>query len=112
MGKSEIKNYELKLIDFGCSKMFTTYKRNFEDTIGTLVYCSPEVLLNNYNEKCDIWSCGIIFYLLLTGNFPFFGKTENEIIEKILNPKLELNFPIFNNISEEAKDLIKKMFNL
>ena len=52
-----LKNYELKLIDFGCSKMFTTYKRNFEDTIGTLVYCSPEVLLNNYNEKCDIWSC-------------------------------------------------------
>ena len=108
MGKSEIKNYELKLIDFGCSKMFTTYKRNFEDTIGTLVYCSPEVLLNNYNEKCDIWSCGIIFYLLLTGNFPFFGKTENEIIEKILNPKFEFDFPIFNNISEEAKDLIKK----
>ena len=108
MGKFEIKNYELKLIDFGCSKMFTTYKRNFEDTIGTLVYCSPEVLLNNYNEKCDIWSCGIIFYLLLSGNFPFFGKTENEIIEKILNPKFEFNFPIFNNISEEAKDLIKK----
>ena len=108
MGKFEIKNYELKLIDFGCSKMFTTYKRNFEDTIGTLVYCSPEVLLNNYNEKCDIWSCGIIFYLLLSGNFPFFGKTENEIIEKILNPKFEFDFPIFNNISEEAKDLIKK----
>ena len=108
MGKFEIKNYELKLIDFGCSKMFTTYKRNFEDTIGTLVYCSPEVLLNNYNEKCDIWSCGIIFYLLLSGNFPFSGKTENEIIEKILNPKIEFNLPIFNNISEEAKDLIKK----
>jgi len=103
-----LKNYELKLIDFGCSKMFTTYKRNFEDTIGTLVYCSPEVLLNNYNEKCDIWSCGIIFYLLLSGNFPFSGKTENEIIEKILNPKIEFNLPIFNNISEEAKDLIKK----
>ena len=103
-----LKNYELKLIDFGCSKMFTTYKRNFEDTIGTVVYCSPEVLLNNYNEKCDIWSCGIIFYLLLSGNFPFSGKTENEIIEKILNPKIEFNLPIFNNISEEAKDLIKK----
>ena len=55
MDKVEIKNFELKLIDFGCSKMFTTYKKNFEDTIGTLVYCSPEVLLNNYNEKCDIW---------------------------------------------------------
>ena len=104
----EIKNFELKLIDFGCSKMFTTYKKNFEDTIGTLVYCSPEVLLNNYNEKCDLWSCGIILYLLLTGKFPFFGKTENEIIEKILNQKIEFNDEIFEKISPEAKDLIKK----
>jgi calcium-dependent protein kinase len=88
--------------------MFTTYKKNFEDTIGTLVYCSPEVLLNNYNEKCDLWSCGIILYLLLTGKFPFFGKTENEIIEKILNQKIEFNDEIFEKISDEAKDLIKK----
>ena len=108
MQKVEIKNYELKLIDFGCSKMFTTYKKNFEDTIGTLVYCSPEVLLNNYNEKCDIWSCGIIFYLLLSGKFPYFGKTENDVVEKILSQKVEFNFPIFDQISSEAKDLIKK----
>ena len=108
MDKVEIKNFELKLIDFGCSKMFTTYKKNFEDTIGTLVYCSPEVLLNNYNEKCDLWSCGIILYLLLTGKFPFYGKTENEIIEKILNKKIEFNEEIFDKISPEAKDLIQK----
>ena len=108
MDKVEIKNFELKLIDFGCSKMFTTYKKNFEDTIGTLVYCSPEVLLNNYNEKCDLWSCGIILYLLLTGKFPFYGKTENEIIEKILNQKIEFNEEIFDKISPEAKDLIQK----
>ena len=104
-----MKNFELKLIDFGCSRIFTTYKKNFEDTIGTLAYCSPEVLLNNYNEKCDIWSCGIIFYLLLTGKFPFMGTTENEIIEKILNPnKIDFTIPIFEKISNEAKDLIRK----
>ena len=105
----EMKNFELKLIDFGCSRIFTTYKKNFADTIGTLAYCSPEVLLNNYNEKCDIWSCGIIFYLLLTGKFPFMGTTENEIIEKILNPnKIDFTIPIFEKISNEAKDLIRK----
>ena len=60
----KIKNFELKLIDFGCSKIFTQYKRNFEDTIGTLVYCSPEVLKNNYNQKCDIWACGVIMYII------------------------------------------------
>ena len=103
---STMKKYELKLIDFGCSKIFNKYKKNFEDTIGTLVYCSPEVLLNNYNEKCDIWSCGVIMYLLLSKEFPFFGINQDEIVEKILNGKFEFSNK-FKNVSEEAKDLIR-----
>ena len=84
--KLHIKNFELKLIDFGCSKIFSKQKKTtFEDTIGTLVYCSPEVLKNNYDQKCDIWSCGVIMYRLLCGRFPFSGKTEEEITKKILN---------------------------
>ena len=106
--KSEIKNFELKFIDFGCAKMFNRYKKNFDDTIGTLQYCSPEVLLNNYNEKCDIWSCGVILYVLLSGTYPFNGKNDQEISKKILNGKFEFNSSLFNNISNEAKDLIKK----
>ncbi len=106
--KSEIKNFELKFIDFGCAKMFNRYRKNFDDTIGTLLYCSPEVLLNNYNEKCDIWSCGVILYVLLTGTYPFNGKNDQEISKKILNGKFEFNSILFNNISNEAKDLIKK----
>ena len=104
---STLKKYEIKLIDFGCSKIFNKYKKNFEDTIGTLVYCSPEVLLNDYNEKCDIWACGIIMYLLLSKEFPFYGSSEKEITEKILNGKFEFSKK-FNHISKEAKDLIKQ----
>ena len=91
MDKVEIKNFELKLIDFGCSKMFTTYKKNFEDTIGTLVYCSPEVLYGEYNKSCDIWSCGVIMYYLLSGRFPFEGENQEEIISKIYESKYEFN---------------------
>ena len=104
----KIKNFELKLIDFGCSKIFSKYKKNFEDTIGTLIYCSPEVLRNNYNKKCDIWSCGVLMYVLLSGHFPFFGKTENEITKKILSGKFKFDDKYFKNVSQKAKDLISK----
>ena len=104
----KIKNFELKLIDFGCSKMFTQYKRTFEDTIGTLVYCSPEVLKNNYNQKCDIWSCGVIMYILLCGKYPFYGNSEEEITRKILTGNYNFENKHFYNVSENAKDLIRK----
>ena len=104
----KIKNFEIKLIDFGCAKIFSKYKKNFGEIIGTLIYCSPEVLKNNYNKECDIWSCGIIMYALLSGHFPFYAKTEEEIKKKILSGKFEFNPKYFSNISEKAKDLITK----
>ena len=106
--KLHIFNYAIKLIDFGCSKIFTRTKRNFCDIIGTLVYCSPEVLANNYNESCDIWSCGVLMYCLISGHFPFDGENENEITRKILAGKFEFDIDHFNGISDEAKDLISK----
>ena len=104
----KIKNFELKLIDFGCAKIFSKYKKNFEDTIGTLIYCSPEVLKNNYNKKCDIWSCGVIMYVLLSGHFPFFGRSEDEITKRILSGKFVFDEKYFSHISSKAKDLISK----
>ena len=104
----KIKNFELKLIDFGCAKIFSKHKKNFEDTIGTLIYCSPEVLKNNYNKKCDIWSCGVLMYVLLSGHFPFFGKTQKEIKKNILSGQFSFNPKYFSHISDKAKDLISK----
>ena len=106
--KLKIKNFELKLIDFGCSKIFSQYNRTFEDTIGTLVYCSPEVLKNNYNQKCDMWSCGVIIYILLCGKYPFYGRSEEEITKKILTGNFNFDDKHFDNVSESAKDLIRK----
>ena len=106
--KFNIFNYGIKLIDFGCSKIFTRYKKTFNDIIGTLVYCSPEVLANEYNAECDIWACGVLMYCLLSGHFPFDGQNEEEITSKILSGKFEFDIDLFNNITEEAKDLIKK----
>ena len=104
--KLNIFNYGVKLIDFGCSKIFTRYKKNFSDVVGTLVYCSPEVLANNYNVECDVWACGILMYILLSGSIPFKGKTEEEITNKILSGKFEFDKELFKYVSDEAKELI------
>ena len=106
-----LEKYDLKLIDFGCSKIFSKKNQNyFQDNIGTITYSAPEVLKNNYSEKCDIWSCGVIMYLLLTGELPFNGITENDIKNKILRGRFCFYNRLFKNISFEAKDLIRQCF--
>ena len=75
-------NIHIKLIDFGTSTYLKDDKLTQE--LGTIYYIAPEVFKNNYDEKCDIWSCGIILYTLLCGRPPFRGNKEIEIKNKIL----------------------------
>ena len=105
-----LRKIDIKLIDFGCSKIFTKKNQNFKDEIGTLYYLAPEVLNNHYNEKCDIWSCGVIMYILLSGEIPFKGATEVEIEEKIKKGRYCFYNYLFKNISFEAKDLMRQCF--
>jgi serine/threonine protein kinase len=65
---------------------------------------APEVFIGEYNEKCDIWSVGVIAYMLLTGQPPFFGKNDKAITTKILKGDLKLYKHI---ISPEAKDFLQ-----
>ena len=109
--KNTLSHFDIKLLDFGHSKIFSPrICQNLNDTIGTLFYVAPEVLKNSYNEKCDIWSCGVIMYILLSGELPFTGVTEDEIKRKILNGRFCFYKKFFNNISPEAKDLMRKCF--
>jgi calcium-dependent protein kinase len=70
---------------------------------------SPEVLQGNYDNKCDIWSCGVILYILLCGYPPFDGETEHEIFKAIYRKKLSFPEDEWKSISDDAKDLIKHM---
>ena len=106
----DITNYEIKLIDFGCSKLFSKKKhKKISGIIGTSLYCSPEVVDNLYDEKCDEWSCGVLMYILLSGKAPFPGETEEEIFEKIKKCKYNFDSPVFKNVNDNCKDLIKKL---
>ena len=102
------KNNPLKLIDFGLSKYMKGNK--LTSKVGSVHYISPEVLNQEYTEKCDIWSAGVILFLLLTGRIPFYGKDDSEIFSKIKNITYNMDDSIWKNISNEAKDLIKHIF--
>ena len=69
----------IKVIDFGTSQVFDPNKK-MKQTYGTPYYIAPEVLKGSYDSKCDIWSCGVILYILLTGRPPFDGKSDDEIL--------------------------------
>lgn len=107
----ELAKYEVKLVDFGCAKMKkkTDINKKLSGIIGTDYYCSPEVVKNNYDYECDEWSCGVMMYILLSGNVPFEGDTEEEIFKKVLNNSPNMDIPELNHISNSCKDLILKL---
>ena len=70
-------------------------------------YVSPDVILGNYSEKCDIWSVGVILYVMLKGNPPYQGKNEKELLQKIVNEEISFNEYYWNDISPEAKYFMK-----
>jgi len=67
--------YEIKLIDFGLSRTFSPDKKMYS-RLGTPFYIAPEVLKKKYDQRCDIWSIGVILYILLSGRPPFVGKND------------------------------------
>lgn len=105
--KTRNGNLNIKLIDFGTAKF---YDKNLEkQIIGTCYYIAPEVLSKQYNEKCDLWSCGVVLYILLKGKFPFGGQNQNQIFQNIKKGEYNLTNPPFDRVSNEAKDLIRKL---
>ena len=98
----------IKLIDWGGARYFSKNKKMTKIN-GTPYYIAPEVLNEVYDEKCDIWSAGVIFYILLCGYPPFNGETDKEIMKAV--KKGEFDFPPeeWDVVSKDAKNLIKKM---
>ena len=98
----------LKLIDFGLSKILDG-ENKLKGAVGTTFYMAPEVIKGKYNEKCDVWSCGVILYIMLCGKPPFFSQDEEELKKKICSMKFNFDYPEFKKVSQDAKDLIKKI---
>jgi len=103
-------NFQLKLIDFGLSKVLKTLNGLMKDKVGTVYYMAPEVLQGKYNIKCDVWSCGVILFIMLCGSPPFYAKDEKSLKEKIIKFEYDFNNPVFMKVSEVAKDIIRSIF--
>ena len=102
------KNSPIKVIDFGMSKRFDS-KHFMSEKVGTAYYISPEVLQGKYDEKCDIWSAGVILYIIICGYPCFNGEDDDEIFEAIQKGKIAFPSPEWDDISDDVKNLIKKM---
>jgi len=99
---------QIKIIDFGTSLVYDPSK-SLDEKLGTPYYIAPEVLNKNYGPKCDIWSTGVIVYILLSGMPPFNGQSDQEIMKKVRAGKFHFEDKCWNSISENAKDFIRKL---
>jgi calcium-dependent protein kinase len=102
--------HKIKIIDFGTAKIFEKGKGESK-VIGSAYYIAPEVLFGNYNEKCDLWSCGVILYILLSTIPPFYGTNDLEITTRVKKGQYDLKSGVWNRVSNEAKNLIRGLLN-
>ncbi|ONK55374.1 uncharacterized protein A4U43_UnF4100 [Asparagus officinalis] len=98
----------LKATDFGLS-VFFKQGEIFRDIVGSAYYIAPEVLKKKYGPEVDIWSIGVMLYILLCGTPPFWAESEHGIFKAILEGPIDLSSDPWPHISDGAKDLVKKM---
>mmetsp|Transcript_19590 Transcript_19590/g.36688 ORF Transcript_19590/g.36688 Transcript_19590/m.36688 type:complete len:498 (+) Transcript_19590:98-1591(+) len=103
----------IKVIDFGLAKKFDKTKDPpMKTKAGTPYYVAPQVLMGSYDEKCDIWSCGVIAYILLCGYPPFYGDKDEDILRRVRRGDFEFPSPDWDEISAPGKDIIEKMLTM
>lgn len=104
-------NLEVKIADFGFSCIFDP-AQGLDLVLGSPLYMAPEIIKGQkYNEKVDIWSTGVITYMLLCGRNPFPGRNKEEVKRMICNQEVDLNKPYFIHVSSDAKDFIRCALN-
>ncbi|KAJ5071090.1 serine/threonine-protein kinase fhke-related [Anaeramoeba ignava] len=109
----------IKICDFGLSR-FTSEKEKMSTFVGTLQYLAPEIIVQLYPESiakgytkaCDLWSCGIILYVLLSGYIPFTSLKQTMIMKQILEGDIDFPPDIFSNVSIAARNLIRRMLTV
>lgn len=96
---------QVKIIDFGLSQKFAS-DEILHDQVGTVYTMAPELLAGDYNEKADVWSLGVIAFMLLSSSMPFYGKDRIHVIKRILQGRYHFKARRWTNVSSEAKQFV------
>ncbi|XP_049957970.1 serine/threonine-protein kinase 33-like [Schistocerca serialis cubense] len=96
----------IKVTDFGQSvvRSGVAYDQMLHERCGTMAYMAPEVMeLRMYSHQCDVWSMGVITYLLLVGDFPFTGDSPEQLRQRVLNDELRFGRKLLSNLLDSSK---------
>lgn len=109
--QSKDPDAEIKVIDFGGAK-YNPDHADMTTKAGTHYYVAPQVLAGKYDEKCDIWSCGVVAYILLCGYPPFFGARDADILRMVKKGKFDFPSPDWDGRTAASKSFITSMLTL
>lgn len=107
--ETSLPDAEIKLIDFGLSKKYIADSPRLYESVGTIYTIAPEVLEGEYTAQADVWSLGVIAYMLLSSELPFPGSSGPEIAEKIIKSDYSFSGEAWETNSKESKDFISAL---
>ena len=104
---------QIKVIDFGLSKKFGYGEKDImHEGVGTIYTMAPQVLQGVYTSQADLWSAGVIIYMLLSSQRPFQGRKRKEVVDKIMRGDYILEGTSWEGISEDAKAMVKELLQV
>eukprot|EP00520_Triparma_pacifica_P003563 CAMPEP_0118651952 /NCGR_PEP_ID=MMETSP0785-20121206/11057_1 /TAXON_ID=91992 /ORGANISM="Bolidomonas pacifica, Strain CCMP 1866" /LENGTH=509 /DNA_ID=CAMNT_0006544433 /DNA_START=26 /DNA_END=1551 /DNA_ORIENTATION=+ len=103
---------EIKVIDFGLSKKFMPSNPHLMEGVGTIYTMAPQVLQGLYTEKADLWSVGVIAFMLLCSEMPFSGRKRRHVIDKIMRCNYSFSSERWKNISRPAKEFVRNLIEM
>mmetsp|Transcript_31677 Transcript_31677/g.54022 ORF Transcript_31677/g.54022 Transcript_31677/m.54022 type:complete len:342 (+) Transcript_31677:168-1193(+) len=107
--ESSEEGSSIKLIDFGFSRTHQQNEGSMTNQVGSPFYMSPSVLQGKYDRTCDLWSIGVVAYILLCGYPPFNGQSDQEVCESILQGNLVFEKKVWGNLSNESRDFVSML---
>jgi len=98
----------VKIIDFGLSKKYSQ-NEILSQTVGTVYTMAPEVIKGKYGELCDVWSIGVIAFMLLSSSVPYFGKSRLDVVKRIMDGRVSFKSRRWKDVSRQAKDFVTSL---